>query len=228
MGTIAVLDVEDDLGCDDAVAGATFLFPNANPLVLFLLLLVVAPPILLSSPASNLANRLLPPPDAVEANGDFDAVDDDDVVLPPPKLNPPPPPPDAAAALLVASDDAAVDNPEVNDKAFDADLDDDDDDVPPKEDDAKPENGSDVVLCFVSLLVAADDDDDDLPAEGSAVMKDEPNMLSLCLFVLFISTAFTLLGDQRNQLINGGPKSKNETRRQQKAKTLLLFPGCFT
>jgi len=189
MGTIAVLDVEDDLGCDDArgaaAGGATFLFPNANPPVLFLLLvLVVLPPILSLSPASNLANRLLPP-DAVEANGDFDAVDDDDVdVLPPPKLNPPPPPPaaDAATALLVSSDDAAVDNPEVNDKAFDADLD-DDDDVFPKEDDAKPENGSDVVLCFVSLLVAADDDDDDLPAEGSAVMKDEPNMLSVFCFV---------------------------------------------
>jgi len=159
------------------------LFPNANPPVLFLLLPVVVPPILSLSPASNLENRLLPPPDAVEANGDFDAVDDDDVLLPPPKLNPPPPPAaDGATALLsVSSDDAAVDNPEVNDKAFDADL--DDDDVPPKEDDAKPENGSDVVLCFVSLLAPADDDDDDLPAEGSAVMKDEPNMLSVFCFV---------------------------------------------
>ena len=41
-------------------------------------------------------------------------------------------------------------------------------------DDPKPENGNDVVLLFPS---ASPPLDEDLPAEGSAVMKDEPNMM---------------------------------------------------
>ena len=117
---------------------------------------------------SNLANRLF-------GVVDFDA-DDDNVsfpaAAPPPKLNPPAAAEDedGAAALLVTSPAADDDNPEVNDKAFDVNLDDDDDDVP--KDDPKPENGNDVVLLFS----ASSPLDEDLPAEGSAVMKDEPNM----------------------------------------------------
>lgn len=176
MGTIAVEVVDDDARDVPTVeaAASLLLLPNANPPILLLLLLVVpTPPIILAvievalSAVSNLANRLL---GVVEV----DFLEDVDVLAPPPKLNPPliplPDPP--------VEEDAADDNPEANDKALDADLDDvvADDDVP--KEDAKPENGreDDVVLSVLVLVASLPLD---LPVEGSAVMKDEPNIFAV-------------------------------------------------
>ena len=112
-----------------------------------------------------------------------------------PKLNPPEvlPPPAVAAVVFLPTeeDEAALDNPEVNDKAFTADLEDDAVAPPPVKDDPKPANGKGVVVALLLLLLfplsppplvllgGADDD----PVEGSADMNDEPNIVSYLLLL---------------------------------------------
>jgi hypothetical protein len=126
----------------------------------------------------------LPPDVAEEEAKNGVAADALALVVPPPKLNAPAPPAVEDDTALLAALEALVANPEVKDKAFDADLDVVDVDVPPKVETPNPENGRDdgVILLLLLLSPPLVDGAGVDPVEGSADMNDEPNIL-LCFRV---------------------------------------------